>query len=60
MSKKKVSMEVSGGGSSNKMSLITCWGIISLDQRNKVLFPVENDLVVVSFNSSDTLGKLSL
>lgn len=59
VSKKKVSMEVSGGGSSNKMSLITCWGIISLDQRNKVLFPVENDLVVVSFNSSDTLERES-
>lgn len=58
--KKKVNVEVLDGSSSNKTFLIVCCGFINLDQRNKVLFPVEHDLVVMSFFSPELRGELSL
>ena len=58
--KKKVNVEVLDGSSSNKTFLIVCCGFISLDQRNRVLFPIEHDLVVMSFFSPELRGELSL
>lgn len=56
--KKKVNVEVLDGSSSNKTFLIECCGFISRDQRNKILFPIEHDLIVMSFFSPELRGEL--
>lgn len=50
-------MDVLDGSTSNELSLIPCSGIISQEQNNKTLFPMESDLVVVRFIGSNFRGK---
>lgn len=56
MNKKPVAIDVADERTANGFRIISCSGLLNKQQREKALFPVESDLVLVRLDADDGGG----